>query len=59
MNTWKRFFITVAVYTFYLIGVALIGYGLLKIWKPIAFVFFGLVSVYVGICLFNLLEDMK
>lgn len=59
MKKWKKFLIQVIIFELYLTGVALIGYGLLEIWKPIAFIFFGVVSVYIGLCVFNILEDMK
>lgn len=59
MNVWKKFFLQVLVLVLYMTGVAFIGYGLLAISKPAAFIFFGIVSIYVGICVFNLLEGNK
>lgn len=55
----KRKLIRVTVLLLYLAAVVLIGYGLILMYKPIAFLFFGAVLGYVGICLFNLLEDLK
>ena len=55
----KRKLIRATVLLLYLAAVVLIGYGLALMYKPIVFIFFGAVLLYVGICLFNLLEDLK
>ena len=55
----KKIFLQALVFVLYMAGVAFIGYGLLSLSKPAAFIFFGIVSIYVGICVFNLLDDNK
>ncbi len=59
MNVWKKFFLQVLVLVLYMTGVAFIGYGLLALSKSAGFIFFGIVSIYVGICVFNILEGSK
>ena len=59
MCSMKKFFLQVLVLVMYMAGVAFIGYGLLSLSRPVAFIFFGIVSIYVGICVFNLLEVSK
>lgn len=59
MCSMKKFFLQVLVLVLYMAGVAFIGYGLLALSRPVAFIFFGIVSIYVGICVFNLLEGSK
>lgn len=59
MCSMKKFFLQVLVLVMYMAGVAFIGYGLLALSRPVAFIFFGIVSIYVGICVFNLLEGSK
>ena len=59
MNVWKEFFLAALVLVLHMAGIALIGYGLLAFSKPVAFIYFGIVSIYVGLCVFNLLEGRK
>lgn len=55
----KRKIVQLSVLLIYLAAVVLIGYGLSLMYKPIAYIFFGALLLYVGFCLFNLLEDLK
>lgn len=59
MCSMKKIFLQVLVLVLYMAGVAFIGYGLLAFSKPAAFIFFGIVSIYIGICVFNLSEGIK
>lgn len=54
-----RKLIQVTVLLLYLAAVVLVGYGLILIYKPIVFIYFGVIIGYIGFCLFNLLEDLK